>query len=53
MSSRALSQSGAAVKVYADGRLVETFTVPQNRLGAKWRVARIANGAVQAVGVVE
>jgi hypothetical protein len=51
--SRALSQSGAAVKVYADGRLAETFTVPQNRQGTKWRVARIANGAVQSVGVVE
>jgi hypothetical protein len=46
-SSRALSQSGAVVRIYGDNRLVEAFTVPPGRPGTMWRVCRIAGGRVE------
>jgi hypothetical protein len=45
-SSRALSQSGAVVRVYGDNRLVEVFIVPPGRPGTKWQVCRIIGGRV-------
>ncbi|GHV10514.1 hypothetical protein FACS189491_00100 [Spirochaetia bacterium] len=51
-SSRTLSQSGAVVRVYGDGRLLNTFTVPQNRSGSRWDVCRIERGRVTSVNRV-
>ncbi|MDR1986187.1 MAG: hypothetical protein LBP88_04340 [Treponema sp.] len=45
--SRALSQSGAAVRIYQGSRLAEAFTVPPNRPGTIWRVCRITGGRVE------
>ncbi|MDR3355926.1 MAG: hypothetical protein LBO04_01925 [Spirochaetaceae bacterium] len=45
-SSRALSQSGAVVRIYGDNRLLEAFTVPPGRPGTTWRVCGIAGGRV-------
>jgi hypothetical protein len=39
--SRALSQSGAVVRIYRGDRLAEAFTVPPDRPGTTWRVCRI------------
>jgi hypothetical protein len=44
--SRALSQSGAVVRVYNRERLLNTFTVPLNRSGNRWDVFRIVQGAI-------
>jgi hypothetical protein len=40
-ASRALSQSGAVVRIYRGDRLAEAFTVPPDRPGTTWRVCRI------------
>jgi hypothetical protein len=45
--SRALSQSGAVVRVYANGRLAEAFVAPPDRPGTVWRVCRIAGGRIE------
>ncbi|MFP3043500.1 hypothetical protein LQZ19_16925 [Treponema primitia] len=45
-ASRALSQSGAVIRVYNRDRLLNTFAVPQNRNGNRWDVFRIVQGAV-------
>jgi hypothetical protein len=46
-SSRALSNSGAVVRVYNRNGLVAAFTVPPNRAGNRWNVFRIVNGSVE------
>jgi hypothetical protein len=43
-SSRELSNSKAMVKVYAEGRLMYVFQIPQGEPGNKWAVFRIAEG---------
>jgi hypothetical protein len=45
--SRALSQSGAVVRIYSNGRLAETFTVAPGAPGTTWRVCRIVAGMVE------
>jgi hypothetical protein len=46
-ASRALSRSGAVVRIYSGGRLAEAFTVPADTPGTVWRVCRIAGGRVE------
>jgi hypothetical protein len=46
-SSRALSKSGATVRIYNENHLVHTFAVPENAAGNLWRVCRIVNGMVE------
>lgn len=40
-SSKALSRSGATVSVYAENRLLSTFTVPGDQAGNLWKVFTI------------
>jgi hypothetical protein len=47
-TSTALSRSGAVVRVYGRGGLVNAFVVPVNRAGTRWNVFRIVNGRVEA-----
>jgi hypothetical protein len=46
-TSTDLSRSGAAVRVYGRGGLVNSFTVPVNRTGTRWNVFRIVNGRIE------
>jgi hypothetical protein len=46
-ASTALSRSGAVVRVYGRGGLLNAFTVPVNRAGTQWNVFRIVNGRVE------
>jgi hypothetical protein len=46
-ASTALSRSGAVVRVYGRGGLLNAFTVPLNRAGTQWNVFRIVNGRVE------
>jgi len=43
-SSNALSDSKATVKVYAEGRLLYVFQIPQGEPGNKWSVFRVSEG---------
>lgn len=43
-SSRELSKSKATVKVYAEGRLMYVFQIPEGEPGNKWAVFRIQEG---------
>jgi hypothetical protein len=43
-SSSALSDSKATIKVYAEGRLLYVFQIPQGAQGNKWSVFRISEG---------
>jgi hypothetical protein len=45
--SRALSNSGAVVRVYNREGLVNAFVVPSNRAGRQWNVCRIVNGRLE------
>jgi hypothetical protein len=47
-ASTALSRSGAVVRVYGRGGLLNSFTVPASRAGTRWNVFRIVNGRIQA-----
>jgi hypothetical protein len=42
--SNALSDSKATIKVYAEGRLLYVFQIPQGQTGNKWSVFRIVEG---------
>ncbi len=44
--SKALSKSKAHVKVYGNGRLLNTFEIPKKVRGNQWQVFRIENGQV-------
>jgi stress response protein SCP2 len=46
-TSTALSRSGAVVRVYDNGGLLNTFTVPLNWVGTRWDVFRIVNGRIE------
>jgi len=48
-NSKALSRSGATVKIYGDGRLMDVVTVPQGKHGNKWTVFEIVNGKVNLI----
>jgi hypothetical protein len=50
-ASRALSNSGAVVRVYNREGLVSAFVVPTNRAGNRWNVFRVVNGRVEAWGL--
>ncbi|MDR1175681.1 MAG: hypothetical protein LBK83_09475 [Treponema sp.] len=45
--SRALSRSGAVVRIYSNGRLAEVFTPRPGVPGTTWRVCRIIGGMVE------
>lgn len=45
-NSKALSRSGATVKVYGNGELLDVFTVPQDGRGNKWNVFEIVDGKI-------
>jgi hypothetical protein len=50
-TSRALSNSGAVIRVYNRAGLVDAFVVPPNRAGNQWNVFRIVNGRVEGWGL--
>ncbi|MDR3341702.1 MAG: hypothetical protein LBT14_02740 [Treponema sp.] len=52
-SSRALSRSGAVIRLYNSARLLNTFTVPQDGQGTRWNVCRIVGGAVVPVNTIQ
>jgi hypothetical protein len=52
-SSRALSQSGAVIRLYNSERLLNTFTVPQGGQGTRWNVCRIVGGAVVPLNSIQ
>jgi hypothetical protein len=45
-ASRALSASGAVIRVYNRDRLLQTFRVPEGSPGNRWNVFKIVNGTV-------
>ncbi|MFP4469914.1 MAG: YfaP family protein [Bacteroidales bacterium] len=51
-NSRRLSRSGAAVKVYGNGKLLEYVTVPEGQRGNKWNVFIIRNGKIELTNYV-
>jgi hypothetical protein len=51
-TSKALSLSGATIRVYGDNRLLYTFTVPPNVQGIRWDVFQISKGIVVPVNTV-
>ncbi len=51
-NSRRLSRSGAAVKVYGNGKLLEYITVPDGQRGNKWHVFVIRNGKIELTNYV-
>lgn len=53
-SSTGLATSGAVVKVYRGGRLLETYYVPSDKQGTVWNVFYIdSNGNIHAVNTFE
>ncbi|KAA3597005.1 MAG: hypothetical protein DWQ06_14565 [Calditrichaeota bacterium] len=44
--SSELSKSKASVKVYGEGKLLNTFYIPQNQRGRFWEVFRIEHGEI-------
>ena len=47
-----LSRSGAEVKVYTKGRMMNHFKVPQNKKGSTWYVFRVANSKIIAINKI-
>jgi len=45
-NSKSLSKSGATIKVYGNGELMESVTVPPGQRGNKWNVFEIIKGKV-------
>lgn len=45
-NSKQLSKSGATVKVYGNGQLLNSFTVPADKRGNVWKVFEIRNGEI-------
>lgn len=41
-----ISESGAVVELYKDGRVVQTFRVPQGQVGRYWHVFEINHGQI-------
>ncbi|MDR1986651.1 MAG: hypothetical protein LBP88_06745 [Treponema sp.] len=51
-SSTALSRSGAAIRVYSQNRLLETFTVPSSGNGYRWNVCDLVQNRIVPVGTI-
>lgn len=49
-SSRALSNSGAVVRVYTNNELLETYNVPTGRNGNVWQVFALSSSGLQTLG---
>ena len=49
-SSRALSNSGAVVRVYTNNELLETYNVPTGRNGNVWQVFTLSSSGLQTLG---
>jgi len=45
-NSKALSKSGATIKVYGKGELMESISVPRDERGNKWNVFEIHDGRI-------
>jgi len=45
-SSKKLSQSKATVKVYGNGKLQKTYTVPKNQKGTIWTIFKVKDGKI-------
>jgi len=46
-NSKTLSKSGATIKVYGNGELMESVTVPSDARGNKWNVFEIIDGRIK------
>lgn len=51
-NSRRLSRSGATVKVYGNGRLLENITINRGERGNKWHVFVIRDGQIELTNYV-
>ncbi len=51
-NSKRLSKSGASVKVYGDGKLLEYVTIPPGDRGNKWNVFEIKNGKIELTNYI-
>jgi uncharacterized protein YfaP (DUF2135 family) len=51
-SSSALSRSGAAIRIYSQNRLLNSFSVPANASGTKWNVFKITNNQIVPVNTI-
>jgi len=51
-NSKKLSKSGASVKVYGDGKLLEYVTIPKGDRGNKWSVFEIKNGKIELTNYI-
>jgi hypothetical protein len=51
-NSKKLSKSGANVKVYGDGKLLEFVTIPPGERGNKWNVFEIINGKIELTNYI-
>lgn len=52
-NSKALSQSGATVKIYGQNKLLHIFNVPTNPSGRKWNVFKIENSQIIPINSIE
>jgi hypothetical protein len=51
-NSKSLSKSGATIKVYGNGGLMESVSVPRDERGNKWNVFEIVNGKINLLNYV-
>jgi hypothetical protein len=51
-NSKSLSKSGATIKVYGNGELMESVSVPSGERGNKWNVFEIVNGKINLLNYV-
>ncbi len=52
-ASKGLSRSGATVQVYAQNRLLKTFSIPEGQNGTLWKVFKIdLNGNIKPINTV-
>lgn len=49
-TSKALSYSGAVVRVYGNNELLETYNVPTNSIGNVWQVFKLSEAGLQTLG---
>lgn len=51
-ASTQMAKEGAVVRVYSQNRLMHTFRIPANGVGARWNVFKIEKGSVTPVNTV-
>jgi hypothetical protein len=51
-TSKKLSDSKAMVKVFAEGKLLRVFRVPQDKIGNVWRVFKVHQGTVNPIDAI-